>query len=130
VTTGSSSTAVVVLDPVFSDPERLGLAGFLAGHRGLTRDAYALDLRQFMVWCDQHQLKLFEVRRADIECFARDLEERGRARATVARRLSFLPRCWEERVATHAVPLRRPFGRHDPSALSRTISGGTDGVSG
>ena len=45
---------VVVLDPVFSDPERLALAGFLAGHRGLTRDAYALDLRQFMVWCDQH----------------------------------------------------------------------------
>jgi site-specific recombinase XerD len=30
---------------------------------------------------------LFEVRRFDIESFARDLETRGRARATVARRL-------------------------------------------
>jgi integrase/recombinase XerD len=31
---------------------------------------------------------LFAVRRADIETFARDLEARGRARATVTRRLS------------------------------------------
>jgi hypothetical protein len=32
-------------------------------------------------------LALFAVRRADIECFARDLEARGRARTTVTRRL-------------------------------------------
>ena len=32
-------------------------------------------------------MALFAVRRADIECFARDLEGRGRARATVTRRL-------------------------------------------
>ena len=56
--------------------------------RGLTRDAYALDLRQFVAWCEEHDLKLFAVRRADIECFARDLEARGLATATVARRLS------------------------------------------
>ena len=36
-------------------PERLALAGFLAGYRGLTRDAYALDLRQFVSWCEQPQ---------------------------------------------------------------------------
>jgi site-specific recombinase XerD len=46
-----------------------------------------LDLRQFIAWCETHDLQLFEVRRSDIECYARDLEERGRARATVARRL-------------------------------------------
>jgi hypothetical protein len=46
----------------------------MAGYRGATRDAYALDLRQFVAWCDQHDLRLLEVRRADIECFARDLE--------------------------------------------------------
>ena len=51
------------------------------------RDAYALDLRQFIAWCDEHRVRLFAARRADIECFARDLEARGRARATVARRL-------------------------------------------
>ena len=32
-------------------------------------------------------LSLFSVRRADIESFARDLKARGRARATVTRRL-------------------------------------------
>ena len=66
--------------------ERMALGGFLAGYRGLTRDAYALDLRQFVVWCDTQDLRLFDVRRSDIERFARDLEDRGRARATVARR--------------------------------------------
>ena len=82
-----SSTSVVVYDPVFTESEQLALAGFLAGYRGATRDAYALDLRQFVAWCDDHELRLFSVRRADIECYARALEERGRARATVARRL-------------------------------------------
>ena len=33
--------------PAFTNAERLALAGFLAGYRGLTREAYALDLRQF-----------------------------------------------------------------------------------
>jgi len=73
---------------MFSEAERFALAGFLAGYRGLTRDAYTLDLRQFVAWCQTHDLRLLDVRRADIECFARHLEELGRARATVARRLS------------------------------------------
>ena len=68
-------------------PERLALAGFLAGYRGLTREAYALDLRQFAAWCRSRSLSLFAVRRADIEGFARELEARGRARATVTQRL-------------------------------------------
>ena len=37
------------------------------------------DLRQYASWCHQHLLRLFQARRADIECFARDLETRGRA---------------------------------------------------
>ena len=82
------TTEVAVLDPQFSDAERYALGAFLAGYRGQTRDTYALDLRQFVAWCDQHDLRLFAVRRADIECFARDLEALGRATATVARRLS------------------------------------------
>jgi integrase/recombinase XerD len=72
---------------VFTEPERLALAGFLAGYTGLTREAYALDLRQYASWCQQQHLRLFQARRADIECFARDLEARGRARATITRRL-------------------------------------------
>ena len=87
-TTASASTAIAVPEPVFTAQERLVLAGFLAGYTGLTREAYALDLRQFTSWCRVRSLPLFAVRRADIECFARDLEARGRARATVTRRLS------------------------------------------
>jgi Phage integrase, N-terminal SAM-like domain len=72
---------------VFSNTERLALAGFLAGYSGLTRQAYELDLRQDAGWCQQHQLRLFHARRPDIECFVRDLEAHGRARATITRRL-------------------------------------------
>jgi hypothetical protein len=88
MTTTAPSTALATIQPAFTDTERLALAGFLAGYHGLTREACALDLRQFTAWCRVRFLPLFAVRRADIECFARDLEARGRARATVTRRLS------------------------------------------
>jgi site-specific recombinase XerD len=81
------TTALATIQPAFTDADRLALAGFLAGYRGLTREAYALDLRQFTTWCRARSLALFAVRRADIESFARELEARGRARATVTRRL-------------------------------------------
>jgi hypothetical protein len=41
------TTAVARYQPVLSDVERMTLLGFLAAYRGYTRDAYALDLRQF-----------------------------------------------------------------------------------
>jgi hypothetical protein len=47
MTTAAPSTALATIQPAFTDSERLALAGFLAGYRGLTREAYALDLRQF-----------------------------------------------------------------------------------
>ena len=53
----------------------------------MTREAYALDLRQYATWCQQRHLRLFQARRADIECFARDIEARGWARTTIIRRL-------------------------------------------
>ena len=83
----TTSIAVVAVEPLFTEPERLALAGFLAGYTGLTREAYALDLRQYASWCQQRHIRLFQARRADIECFARDLEAKRRARATVTRRL-------------------------------------------
>jgi hypothetical protein len=86
--TSSPSADLVPVSPIFSNAERLALAGFLAGYSGLTRQAYELDLRQYASWCHQHHVHLFSARRADIECFARDLEARGRARATITRRLS------------------------------------------
>jgi integrase/recombinase XerD len=86
----------------------------LRGYRGYTRDADTLDLRQFTAWCWQRQHRLFEVRRVDIECFARQLEDRGKSRATVARRLctivGFYRYAEEEGVIEHspAVHIRRP----------------------
>jgi integrase/recombinase XerD len=77
MSTTTTSAALVPAGPVFSEPERLALAGFLAGYSGLTREAYALDLRQFATWCHNHGLVLFGVRRANIECFGRDLESAG-----------------------------------------------------
>ena len=112
--TAAPSTALVTIQPAFTDPERLALAGFLAGYRGLTREAYALDLRQFTTWYRVRSLMLFAVRRADIESFARELEARGRARATVTRRLctiaGFYEYAVEEELLEHspAAHVRRP----------------------
>jgi hypothetical protein len=39
MTTAAPSTALVMIQPAFTDAERLALAGFLAGYRGLTREA-------------------------------------------------------------------------------------------
>ncbi len=66
MTTAAPSTALVTIQPAFTDAERLALAGYLAGYRGLTREAYALDLRQFTTWCRARSLPLFTVRRAGI----------------------------------------------------------------
>jgi hypothetical protein len=88
MTTAVPSTALATIQPAFTDAGRFARAGFLAGYRGLTREAYALDLRQFTTWYRARSLALSAVRRADIETFARDLEVRGRARATITRRLS------------------------------------------
>ena len=114
MTTAAPSTALATLQPVFTDAERLALAGYLADYRGLTRDAYTLDLRQFIAWCRARSLSLFTVRRADIESFARDLEAKGRARATVIRRLctiaGFYKYAVEEELLEHspAAHVRRP----------------------
>jgi integrase/recombinase XerD len=113
-TTTSTSTVIATICPVFSDSERLALAGFLVGYRGLTREAYALDLRQFTGWCRNRSISLFAIRRADIETFARELEARGRARATVTRRLctiaGFYKYAVEEELLDHslAAHVRRP----------------------
>ena len=112
--TTTPSAALVPVTPVFINTERLALAGFLAGYSGLTRQAYELDLRQYASWCQQHQIRLFAARRADIECFARDLEARGRERATITRRLctiaGFYKYAVEEELLDHspAAHVRRP----------------------
>jgi hypothetical protein len=65
-----TSTALATRDELFSADEQLALAGCLAGYSGLTREAYTLDLRQYVAWCTEHRVAVFGARRADIECFA------------------------------------------------------------
>jgi hypothetical protein len=128
-----SSGELVRSEPLFTDGERTALAGCLTGYSGLTRGAYALDLRQYVTWCQQRRLHLFEARRADIECFGRDMESKGRARATIARRLctiaGFYRYAVEEELLDHSpggrhpdrrhVPRRRPLGRWRICQVSR-----------
>jgi site-specific recombinase XerD len=124
MTTATPSTALATIQPAFTDAERLALAGFLAGYRGLTRDAYALDLRQFTTWCRARSLAVFAVRRSDIESFARDLEAKGRARATVTRRLctiaGFYKYAVEEELLDHspAAHVRRPRVDYESNATA------------
>jgi integrase/recombinase XerD len=129
MTTAAPSTALATIQPAFTDSERLALAGYLAGYRGLTREAYALDLRQFATWCRARSLSLFSLRRADIESFARQLEANGRARATVTRRLctiaGFYKYAIEEELLDHspAAHVRRPRVDYESHAAALDRSG-------
>jgi integrase len=124
MTTAVPTAALAAIQPAFTDAERLALAGFLAGYRGLTREAYALDLRQFTAWCRARSLNLFAARRAGIESFARELEARGRARATVTRRLctiaGFCKYAVEEVLLDHspAARVRRPRVDYESHAVA------------
>ena len=86
----AASHSVVLYEPTETSPEVTTAAGFLAGYSGRTREAYTLDLRQFIGWCGEHRLGMFEITRTHIEPYARQLEEEGTAPAIIGRRLSTL----------------------------------------
>ena len=93
---------------------RRPLAAYVAGivhHR---------DLRQFTGWCRARALALLAVRRADIETFARDLEARGRARATVTRHGPQGGICLDDRDAVDAYA--RTFIPAQSAAVSQRTS--------
>jgi integrase/recombinase XerD len=80
-----------------------------------TRQAYAAQLRLWFDWCERHHLEpLADVRRPHVELYARDLEARVLAPATIALKLvvltGFYRYCVEEQLIEHspAVHVRRP----------------------
>jgi integrase/recombinase XerD len=99
------------------------IAGFLLGHRGHTRAAYLADLKDFAGWCVAGGVELPAVDRADVEAYARDLEQAGRARSTVARRLATLAGFYHYAVEEVALPrspvahVRRPSVARDSQTL-------------
>ena len=119
----AASHSVVLYEPTETSKEVTTAAGFLAGYSGRTREAYTLDLRQFVRWCNEHCLPLFDVTRTHLELYARELEELGRAPATIGRRLSTLAGFYryatEEGVIEHspAVHVRRPKVDYESHAV-------------
>ena len=107
----ATSTLVRYDDPL-DVRERGAIGGFLAGYSGNTRVSYATDLRLFAAWCTDNGLRLLDVRRAHLEMFARTMEQDGRMRSTVARRLSTL--CSFYRSCHLEGLLARNPGRHRP----------------
>jgi hypothetical protein len=89
-TTTSATVELVRVEDPLGVGERAAIAGFLAGYTGNTLISYTTDLRLFVEWCTNHDVRLFEVRRAHLEIFGRQMEADGRMRSTVARRLSTL----------------------------------------
>jgi site-specific recombinase XerD len=86
-----TGTAIAHLDDADERTAMAAGAGFLAGYCGSARRAYATDLRLLSAcWCADAERDLLDVRRAHLELFGRWMEETGRMRSTVARRLSTL----------------------------------------
>jgi len=128
--TGSTSP-LVVRDDLSRFDVQIALGGFLTGYSNNTLLAYRQDLCQFVSWCSNQDLELFTVKRTHIELFARWLEHRGAARATIGRRLStvtgFYRYCTEEGLMDRnpAANVRRPRQRQEStmSGLDRNELG-------
>jgi integrase len=71
-------------------PDEDLIAGFLLGYRHRTCAAYLADLRDFCAWCANVGIGLSGARRIHVDGYVRQLEQAGRSRATVARRLATL----------------------------------------
>ena len=105
-----TNTDVERHQPVMTEVERTTLLGFLAGYRGYTREPTRWICVSSRRGAGNTTTGCFDVRRVDIECFARDLEDRGRARATVARRLCTV-------VGFYVAPKRRVSSNTHPQCI-------------
>jgi site-specific recombinase XerD len=78
-------------------------AAFLAGYSGRTREAYFADLRQYGAWCASRGIGVLAAGRAHVQVYARELEDAGRARSTIARKLSAIAGFYGYAVAEGAI---------------------------
>ena len=88
------------------------MAGFLARYSGATRASYATDRRHYLSWCAEWGLEVFAARRGHVQLWARSMEERRLARATIGRRLSTVAGCFRFAVLDGAM-------KHSPAEYVR-----------
>lgn len=115
---GSPMTASTLILPASGgqDLASWAVVAFVASHSSSgTRQAYATQLRLWFDWCEQHHLEpLADIRRPHVELYARDLEAKGLAAATVALKLVVLTGFYRDlRRGTAARPL--PSGACTPT---------------
>lgn len=96
-----STTTLAVTTP---DATRLAVAGFLARYREPTRAAYTLDLRSFLAWCISNDRDMLHVSRAELEMYLRNMEGRGYAVATIARRFGTVATFYKYAVIDGLIP--------------------------
>lgn len=110
----TTTLTVVAAEVPPGQREAIAVAGFLAGYCGSTRRSYDTDLRLFARWCQEGRLTLFNVRRAHLELYGRWMEETGRMRSTVARRLSTLASFYRYLAQEEFID-RNPAGQRPPA---------------
>ncbi len=86
----TTSTTLILQEPPGRsfDEEQMAAASFLASSNGRTLEAYRDDLRGFFQWAHDHAIEVMSATRPHIELFRVSMEQRGRAAATIDRRLS------------------------------------------
>jgi hypothetical protein len=69
----------VVTTSAHCDEAELAVGAFLARYSGRTFEAYGFDLRTFFQWAEDAGLAVLQAKRAHIELYRSNLEERGLA---------------------------------------------------
>jgi site-specific recombinase XerD len=102
------------LVPSYLDVTKLAVGSFLARYREPTLTAYTQDLRAFLGWCQTRDREPLRVTRGELEMYVRNLESRGYAAATVARRFGTVATFYK--YARHRRPHPgQPGGRSHPA---------------
>lgn len=84
-----SSTLATNADLRGYGPDQIIRASFLASFSEPTRGSYSMVLSQWFAWCEEHNLRPSEAKRAHIELWARELDEhKGLMNSTIAGKLT------------------------------------------
>lgn len=74
-----------------ANPIDVLVKAWLAGYKSpRTRECYSISMRQWLVWCDEHDVPPLGALRAHVELFQRHLERSGRKPRTIYLRLTVL----------------------------------------